>query len=142
MAMLPTASSAHKARGKVAIEYSAQPDSTSKNRSAAKPVSTLRRQALPRCWLVEGDGAKISDMKRRTLSQRAVHRHHFLCRLPVPARCDHLRGVAVLPFPAEPAHGPGTAGRPWHRSDLRDGAALVGEGWAGHCPAYPTHRPV
>lgn len=37
------APSAHKARAKVPIEYSAQPNGTNKNRSAAKFVSTLRR---------------------------------------------------------------------------------------------------
>jgi putative transposase len=26
---------------------------------------------------------------------------YFVCGIPLPARCDQLRGVAVLPFPAE-----------------------------------------
>src|SRR3954451_13491025 len=45
-----------------------------------------------------------------------------LCRLPFPAGGDQPRGMAVLPLPAQPAHGRGDAGRARHHREPRERA--------------------
>src|SRR3954447_11289480 len=47
-----------------------------------------------------------------------------LCRLPFPAGGDQPRGLAVLPLPAQPAHGRGDAGRARHHREPRERAAV------------------
>src|SRR5512132_1274125 len=55
---------------------------------------------------------------------------------------DHQpRDLALFPLPAEPAHGRGDAGRPRHRRQSRDGAAVGAEVWPGvreRDPAAPA----
>src|SRR5215210_5060528 len=48
-----------------------------------------------------------------------------LCRPPLPGRGHQPRRLAVLPLPTQPAHGRGDAGRPRHRREPRDRAAVA-----------------
>src|SRR5512134_783099 len=48
----------------------------------------------------------------------------LLCRLPLSRRGHRLHRLALLPLPAQPAHGGRDAGGPRHRRQPRDGAAV------------------
>ena len=61
----------------------------------------------------------------------------FVQGLPVSARHHQLRGVAVLPFSVELAHGRGDAGRTGHRAHIRNGAVLSDQVWPGDRQADP-----
>src|SRR5271168_4886936 len=77
---------------------------------------------------LSGRRTHIMGHEKRFRLRSAIGRGPDLVQgLSISARHHQLRGMAVLPFSAEPAHGRGAAGRTGDRAHVRNGAVLGDE---------------
>jgi hypothetical protein len=72
-----------------------------------------------------------SGRRQRVFRPDDDARSEPICRSPLSIRDHPPCDLAVFPLPAEPADGRGDVGRPRHRRQSRDGAAVGAEVWPG-----------